>query len=281
MSLAYKILRYSGLPLLFRELLQRNKVTILEFHNMKPENAGYAFPWLKKHYNIIGLQDYLNAVRSGKKLPKKAVIFTFDDGHKGNYELLPIIKRLQIPVTIFLCSDIVGTHRHFWFLHSKAMFPERHQELKKLSNHLRLERLAESYGFEETREFDDVQALSRAQIEEMKPFVDFQSHTCFHPCLPQCDDKTSYDEISISKHHLEQDYKLNINALAYPNGDYTDREVRFLQEAGYTCGITVDHGYNDLHSDLFRLKRISVNDARSLDELVVKSSGLYAILLQK
>jgi len=281
MKLVYKILRYSGLPLLFRELLQRNKVTILEFHNMKPENANYAFPWLKTHYNIIGLQDYLDAVQSGKKLPKKAVIATFDDGHKGNYELLPIIKRLQIPVTIFLCSDIVGTHRHFWFLQSKAMFPERHQGLKELPNHLRLERLAESYGFEQTQEFDDVHALSREQIEEMKPFVDFQSHTCFHPCLPQCDDKTSFDEISLSKQHLERDYDLHINAISYPNGDYTDREVRFLQEAGYTCGVTVDHGYNDLHSDLFRLKRISVNDARSLDELVVKSSGLYAFLLQK
>lgn len=281
MSYIYKILRYSGLPLLFRELLQRNKVTILEFHNMKPENAGYAFPWLKKHYNIIGLQDYLNAAQSGKKLPKKAVIVTFDDGHKGNYELLPIIKKLQVPVTIFLCSDIIGTHRHFWFLHSKALFPERHQSLKELPNHLRLEKLAESYGFEQTKEFDDIQALSRAQIEEMKPFVDFQSHTCFHPCLPQCDDKTSFDEIVLSKQHLERDYNLPINAISYPNGDYTDREVRFLKEAGYSCGITVDHGYNDLHSDLFRLKRISVNDARSLDELVVKSSGLYAFLLRK
>lgn len=281
MSFIYKILRYSGIPCLFRGLLQRNKVTILEFHNMKPENADYAFPWLKKHYNVIGLQDYLDAVQSGKKLPKKAVIITFDDGHKGNYELLPIIKKLQVPVTIFLCSDIIGTHRHFWFLHSKAMFPERHQGLKELPNHLRLEKLAESYGFEQTREFDDIQALSRAQIEEMKPYVDFQSHTCFHPCLPQCDDKTSFDEISLSKQHLERDYGLRINAISYPNGDYTDREVRFLKEAGYACGITVDHGYNDIHSDLFRLKRISVNDARSLDELVVKSSGLYALLLRK
>jgi hypothetical protein len=52
------------------------------------------------------------------------------------------------------------------------------------------------------------------------------------------------------------------------------------QEAGYKCGITVDYGYNDLHTDLFRLKRISVNDGRSLDELIVKSSGCYAFLKQ-
>lgn len=272
----FKFIRYTGMPLLFREWVQRRKITILLFHDMPAESAGWAFAWLKQHYNLIGLQDYLKAVQLGSRLPNKAAIITFDDGHASNYELLPIIKQLQIPITIFLCSDIVGTHRHFWFKHSKELH-QNHGHLKKISNDGRLEAL-KPYGFEQTQEYDDLQALTHEQIEEMRPWVDFQSHTCFHPCLPQCDDETAQKELSLSKQHLEQDYALEINTISYPNGDYTEREIRLSQEAGYSCGITVDPGYNDMHTDLFRLKRISVNDAHTKDELIVKASGCFALM---
>lgn len=272
-STLFKLIRYSGLPWLFREVVQRHKVTILMFHDLDAEKAAPAFSFLKKHYHVIGLQDYLKARCEGRRLPDKALILTFDDGHVGNYKLLPFIKQFQIPITIFLCSDIVGTHRHFWFKHC-GNDPQR---LKKLPNQDRLMEL-KAYGYEQTREYDDVQALSREQIEEMRPWVDFQAHTCFHPCLTQCDDATARSEIQVSKQHLEQDFALMINAFSYPNGDYSPREIQYLKEAGYTCAITVDAGYNDFSTDLFRLKRLSVNDARSQDELIVKSSGCFAFL---
>lgn len=274
----FKLIRYSGLPILFRELVQKKKVTILMFHDINTKDAVPAFSFIKKHYHIIGLQDYLEAVETGKSLPNKAVIITFDDGHAGNYQLLPILKQLQIPITIFLCSDIVGTHRHFWFKHCEEMSPER-QNLKKLSNKQRLEAL-KHYGFDQEQEYEDTQALTHKQIEEMSPWVDFQSHTCFHPCLPQCDDETAQMEIVQSKQHLEKEYAFNINSISYPNGDYSARDIRMAKEAGYKCGITVDYGFNDLHTDLFKLKRISVNDGRTLDELIVKSSGCYTFLKQ-
>jgi glutamine amidotransferase len=59
----FKLLRYSGLPWLFREVVQRHKVTILMFHDLDAEKAAPAFTYLKKHYHVIGLQDYLKARR--------------------------------------------------------------------------------------------------------------------------------------------------------------------------------------------------------------------------
>ena len=274
----FKLIRYTGLPFLFRQLIQRNKVTILMFHDIDVACAVSVFAFLKKNYHVIALQEYLEARQSGRLLPKKAVVITFDDGHVGNYQLLPVISEMQIPVTIFLCSDIVGSHRHFWFKHSKELLPER-QRMKKMPNSQRLEAL-KRYGFEQTREYADTQALSREQIEEMRPWVDFQSHTCFHPILPQCDDETAKAEITLSKEHLERDYSLHINTISYPNGDYSLRDIHLAREAGYTCGITVDFGFNDIHTDLFRLKRISVNEGRTMDEFVVKSSGCFAFFKQ-
>ena len=269
----FRLLRYSGIPFLFREFVQRHKVTILLFHDIDPESALQAFSYIQRHYWIIGLQDYLQARRTGRHLHRKSVIITFDDGHASNYRLLPILRQLQIPITIFLCSDIVGTNRHFWFKHCGG----NAQALKKLTNQQRLEALR-AYGYEQTREYEDVQALNRQQIQEMRDYVDFQSHTCFHPILMQCDDETARSEILLSKQHLEQDFSLRITSFSYPNGDYSPREIQLAKEAGYTCAITVDPGYNSLTTDPFRLKRLSVNEARSLDELIVKSSGCYAIM---
>lgn len=274
----FKLIRWSGLPWLCRETVQRRKVTILMFHDIDADSADRAFSYLGKHYHVISLQHYLEARQSGTRLPSKALIITFDDGHAGNYALLPVIRRLQIPVTIFLCSDIVGTRRHFWFKHSEDLLPDR-ERLKRLPNDERLEALLK-YGYELTRDYDDRHALTSEQIVEMRQWVDFQSHTCFHPILTQCDDETARAEIALSKAHLERDYGLHINTISYPNGDYAEREVEMAQEAGYTCGITVDPGYNDSHTDLLRLKRFSVNDTQSMDELVVKASGCFALMKQ-
>jgi len=275
-GIAYKALRWIGIAWLWREAVQRRKVTFLLFHDMEAADAERNFGYLKQHYNIIGLNDYLDAVRNGKRLPNKALVITFDDGHVSNYALLPTIKRMQIPVTIFLCSSIVGTHRHFWFRHSAEMKPQV-EALKKFSNGQRLDTLRQ-YGFAQEQEYDEIQALSKEQIEEMTPWVNFQSHTCFHPILPQCDDTTAKKEIKESKRQLEETFGLTINALSYPNGDYSERDIRLAQEAEYECGITVDSGYNDTMSDLFRLKRFSVNDAKNTTELMVKASGCYALL---
>lgn len=275
-SIVYKALRWSGVAWLWREVAQRRKVTFLLFHDMVVTDAERNFAYLKRHYNIISLNDYLDAVHNRKQLPNKAIVITFDDGHASNFELLPVIRRMQIPVTIFLCSSIVGTRRHFWFRHSAKMKPQV-AALKKISNEQRLDALRQ-YGFEQEQEYGDIQALSREQIDEMKPWVNFQSHTCFHPILPQCDNTTAEREIKGSKRQLEESFELTVNALSYPNGDYSERDIRLAQTAGYDCGVTVDSDYNDINSDLFRLKRFSVNDAKSTTELMVKASGCYALL---
>ncbi len=275
-GLIYKVLRYTGIAWLWREIVQRNKVTFLLFHDMSADDAKRNLNYLNRHYHIIGLNDYLEAVRGVGKLPNKAVVITFDDGHLSNYKLYPIIEQLGIPVTIFLCSSIVGTNRHFWFRHSEAVKRDV-EALKSMNNSERLQKL-QTMGFSQEQEFEDRQALSCKEIEEMKSKVDFQSHSCYHPILPKCDDVTSREEIVVSKQQLESSFGLDIYALSYPNGDYSDRDIRVAKEAGYQCGITVDSGYNNLHSDLFRLKRFSVNDAKSITELMVKASGIYALI---
>jgi peptidoglycan/xylan/chitin deacetylase (PgdA/CDA1 family) len=273
--LIFKLLRYSGLPFLFREVIQKQHVTILLFHAIPLESADTAFKYLMKHYTIIGLNDFFNSCREKKPLPEKSLIITFDDGHRSNYDLLPLFKRYAIPVTIFLCSGIIDTNRHFWFSITHPDYST--EQLKKVPNREKLNILKE-IGFEPEINYSHPQALSKEQIREMSPFVNFQSHTVFHPCLHYCDDDEARQEISMSKKMLEQEYSFMINAIAYPNGDYTERDIQFCIDAGYEFGLTVDYGFNTPSTDPFKLRRISVNDTGNMDELIVKASGVWGFL---
>ena len=61
-KLIFRIIKLSGLPYLFREVLQKNKVSILLFHDLSKEIADQTFHYLSKKYNIIHLNDFIEAI---------------------------------------------------------------------------------------------------------------------------------------------------------------------------------------------------------------------------
>ena len=149
--------------------------------------------------------------------------------------------------------------------------------LKGLPDAQRVEAL-HGKGHSDTREYETREALSRDEILEMKATVDFQSHTIFHPILPACSVERARREIVESKETLEREHGLKIYALAYPNGDYSDREIGLLRSAGYTCGLTLDAGFNDSRTDPFRLRRVALPDDAGVNEVIVRTSGLWALV---
>lgn len=275
-SLMFGVLRYSGLPFLCRELLQRGRVTILCYHDPSRETARRHFALLARCYNIVSLRDYL-ACRAtpGYRLPSKALVLTLDDGHRNNFALLDVLREYRIPATIFVCSAIVGTRRHYWWKEVKDR--RMAQALKYLSDEERLAILAE-LGFRETAEFTERQALAVEEIKEMMAVADFQSHTRFHPVLPQCHFERARDEVAGSKQELERKLKVAVYALAYPNGDYTERDAALARESGYQCALGLDGGYNDATTDPFRLRRITMSDEAGPNEMVVRASGLWGFI---
>ena len=276
-STVFKILHRSGLAYLFRLLMQRRKVTILLFHDPSPAAMDRALAYLTEYYRIISLDTYVQARVEGTvdALPDYAAVITFDDGHVGNYALLPVFKRYGVPATIFLCSAIVDTNRHYWFLEAERQLPV--EELKTVPNQERLSRMAD-IGFEQDKEYPSRQALSAHEIVEMQPLIDFQSHTRYHPILTNCRRAQVQATLEGAKRKLEDEFGLRITALAYPNGDYDEMTIEETRSAGYRCGLTVDHGFNTATTDLYRLRRLDVNDTDDPAGLAVKASGIWQYL---
>ena len=94
---------------------------------------------------------HVRTLPPSRSLPPKSLIVTFDDGHIGNYDLLPVLRAKKIPVTIFLCAGIIDTKRHFWFKHKPPS--HRSSSLRQMPTASGW-RLLEKTGFTQETEYE-------------------------------------------------------------------------------------------------------------------------------
>jgi peptidoglycan/xylan/chitin deacetylase (PgdA/CDA1 family) len=131
------------------------------------------------------------------------------------------------------------------------------------------------YEYTREKEYTARQMLNLSEIRDMNSFVDFQSHSKFHPILIHCDDEECWREMEQSKLALEKLVGKEIRHFSYPNGDYKKREIFYAKECGYQSCRSTDVGWNDIHSDPNRLKAMGIEDNATLNTLVGQVSGLY------
>ena len=167
----------------------------------------------EKGVSVIGMQDFLAWKRGEKAIPAKAVILTFDDGWKSQYDVgWPILKKYGYPHTMFIYTEGVrGGH----------------------------------YGGGE--------AISWEQLAEMRDAgVDIQAHSETHPDLRKPYDKIAKkrlgppeyeqwleNEIGRSKRTLEEKLGIKVNCFAVPYGNINDRVRDIAKKEGYEAVFTV------------------------------------------
>ncbi|WP_224982613.1 polysaccharide deacetylase family protein [Geomonas agri] len=113
-------------PLLMASRWVRNRlsppVLILLYHRVtrlehdpqllavSPENFRAQMRYLKENFALARLDD------DWERIPKPAVVVTFDDGYADNaLEALPILEELQVPATFFVATELLGSGREFWW----------------------------------------------------------------------------------------------------------------------------------------------------------------------
>lgn len=255
----------SGVHILIREFLCRNRVAILMYHDAKPEVFAKHLDYLSRHWTVISLETLVDAIyeKDFSRIPAKSVIITIDDGHAGNIELLHLFKQYRMRPTLFVCTQIINTYRHFWFKIEGQSKAER-ERLKRLPNAERLAHLKQTTDFEPEKVYPDRQALNIKEMKEMGEDVDFQPHTQFHPILPHCTETECRQEILGSKVDLERLLGIECPHFSYPNGDYTEREIEVVKASGFRSARTTDIGWNTLETAPYQLKTIPIADDAGL-----------------
>jgi peptidoglycan/xylan/chitin deacetylase (PgdA/CDA1 family) len=70
---------------------------------------------LRRYGTPLRLDRYVRD-REERRLPRRPIIITFDDGYADNlHEAKPILARYDVPATIFVSTDFVGADREWWW----------------------------------------------------------------------------------------------------------------------------------------------------------------------
>lgn len=242
--------------------------------------------FLSTHYNTISIKEYIQNI---EQLDPGTlyVAITFDDGYLDNYtNALPILKKHNVPATIFVSMDALDI-KPLWFQQIYCVIDvcEKDEiinpctgELISLRNKWTAMRsicksmLKESVDNYEKKiialyEFCDVvydkgvceseQMLTWDELEKLKnePLVDIGSHTITHLPLVELSDDELKRELEESLVRLKQQLGYECVHMAYPNGMFNDKVIALAREVGYAAAFTMERGTNNKNTDLFQMKR--------------------------
>lgn len=82
---------------------------------VSPETLDLHLNELKRRFELVPLDEWVQRAKRGAALPRLACAITFDDGWRDNYDFaLPVLAKHGAPATIFLVSTYIGMTYRFW-----------------------------------------------------------------------------------------------------------------------------------------------------------------------
>lgn len=183
---------------------------------------------------------YLTGRRAGR-----IAVLTLDDGYADNLEsAAPTLQRHGFTATCYAVSGRVGD-QNTWDGENENI----HKPI-----------------------------MSAAQLQAWHAAgMEVGAHTRSHVRLTQCDDTQVNEEIKGSKADLETILGTTVSQFCYPYGDYNDRVVKAVRDAGFSAATTTVRGRADVESDmdLWRLPRVKIARNHFLPQVLVKLVTSY------
>jgi peptidoglycan/xylan/chitin deacetylase (PgdA/CDA1 family) len=188
-------------------------------------------------YETISFGDWLaycrGELRLPRRLPRRPIILTFDDGYRSTYEIAwPLLQRHGCGATVFLVSELIGK-TNVW-------------------------------------DVDEIQEplLGTAEIAELQAGgVEFGSHTMTHAPLTTISRQHAVEELRGSRAALQRLLGEPVRVLCYPYGKQTAATRALAREAGYEAAVIARRRLNSPSSDPLRLTRLRMEPSTRLDTL--------------
>lgn len=199
------------------------QIPVLVYHNFNPTVPGSMsltparleeqLKWIKDNgFTVVPLKDVVNYLQGQKvTLPAKPVVISADDGWSSVYTyMLPLIRKYNIPVTLFIYPETISHGAH-------AMTWEQLKELQKTG-------------------LFDIQGHTYSHPN----FKQEKKHRS-----PSAYEKLVYNELFNSKKILEEKLGIKVTLLAWPFGIYNDYLEQQAAKAGYVMAFTIDAHHTD------------------------------------
>lgn len=284
-----KALIYSGVVKNAALKVQRGDYILsLCFHAPSKDFFESCIKWLSGNgFHFISVNDIENVINGQQPFPKGAVVITIDDGWKSNLDnIVPVAVQNHVPVSIFVSTEVVEKGNGYWWSYimearKMGLSKESVEFFKTLDNEDRIKLIEETKSkIQLTRE-----ALTIDQVKEISKnqYVSIGSHSLSHPILPRCSNAESKREIAESKSVIEQWIQKDVRYFAFPNGDYSNREISFLKRFGYTLAFSTQQKYLSKQRLLkpYNLPRFMVVEGASFEENICRIVGVWPLKPKK
>jgi peptidoglycan/xylan/chitin deacetylase (PgdA/CDA1 family) len=295
----------------------RGRLSIFIFHRVlasldpllpyEPDAAQFEriVQFIKRSFILIPLGEGVTHLARGT-LPPAAAAITFDDGYLDNLTVaLPILKRHEIPATVFIATsfldggrmwndDIIEAVRRtsgptldwsrFGFgIHDIRSDASRVRCYSEVLGNLKyvdhVERATRARAVARNAGVPDASDLmmTGAQVRELRrQGVDIGAHTHTHPILNSVDDAVAANEIMGGRARLEAIVGESVDLFAYPNGvpgkDFSVRHCDMVRSAGFRAAVTTAPGAAGTGGDPFQLPRFTPWD-RSMWKFAVRCAA--------
>lgn len=268
---------------------------------------------VERDFDIVSLDEAHARMASGRTAKRRFATFTFDDGYHDNIQYaLPIFRRHDVPMTIYVSPDFCdGRGRAWWVTLEKVMsssnsiavpfaegerilplttVAQKYAALNKIypwlrampdaAIHLHVDRWAARAGVDPYAACRDlVMTWDQVRQAAKDPLVTIGAHTMTHASLAKCSSDEARWEIAASVEHVEHELGIDCRHFAYPYGgpgSAGPREFAIAREVGLHTAVTTRKGLiaGNVSDQLTGLPRLSLNgDLQDARFLQVLLSG--------
>ena len=270
----------------------RKHLTLDRFETILRDLCAHGMP--------VSLPQIVDATRAHGALPPRAFAITFDDGFANNVTVAaPVLKQLQVPATFYVTTGFVESNGSSWTDmieyavertpevalelpgsgHTQTISVTREEKIALLDEIRRIVKgdpQIDPYQFagevwrqlgvqamDVDLELDQKMTWDQVRALADDPLFTIGGHGQTHRILAFLTADALEQEITRSLEALRRHTGAPSNHYSYPEGlahCYSEQVIHALRRQGVLCGVTAEAGVNHVGDDLFRLKRVLVED---------------------
>lgn len=250
------------------------KVPVLIYHSIVENSSQYTEVSTAKFnnhmlaiklagFNTITIDDLINYVEKGTKLPRNPILITFDDGYLDNYEnAYPILKKYNMKATIFIIGSSVGNEGKYKDTEHTSTPHFTYEQAKEMMESGLISIQSHTYDMHQWAPFEDDTDDVRATVLQLEDEVEKEYIDLLRK------------DAQKMKEELKKELNVEANALAYPTGAYSRLAGALLAEEGIKITFSVEEGMNEvvkgLPQTLYAMKRFNMEENTNLLQLLGK-----------
>jgi peptidoglycan/xylan/chitin deacetylase (PgdA/CDA1 family) len=188
----------------------------------------------------------VDALAGRTRLPQRPLLVTFDDGFADFAPAASMLADRKLPSTLYVTTGALRG-RPPW-LHEPADMA-----------------------------LPPAPMLEWTQLTELaSQHVEIGAHTHTHPQLDVIHPAAAGQEITLSKHLLEEALGQEIKSFAYPHGFHCTRVRRLVRDAGYTSACAVRNALSSHCDHVLSLARLTVRADTTAEQIAAWLAGRNA-----